>query len=350
MKKILIIGGYGAVGSIITRHLAKLFPHQIIVAGRSIQKAQQFAATLDHTIIPHELDLSNLASTDIFNDTGMVIMCIDDQFVRVANLCADLGIHYIDITANQNIISKIEQLHSKAILNKSSMLLSVGLAPGITNLLAQHCTEKLKEVQAVDISILLGLGEQHGEHAYKWTFDNIHSSYSLKNGDQTTLVKSFTQQKTTELIGKRRFYLFNFSDQHTLSKTTSIQKVTTRMAFDSRFLTQSIGLLRKTGITKIFTRDKIQHFMIALFRKRMIGSDVFAVKAEAVNAFNEKYACSVKGYGEGKMTAFFAVQTALLMLQQSAPSGVHHSHRFIQNIPGFLTTLQTFDEKIQIEL
>jgi saccharopine dehydrogenase (NAD+, L-lysine-forming) len=44
---------------------------------------------------------------------------------------------------------------------------SVGLAPGLTNLLAKYCLEWLGTVDALEIGILLGLGEAHGPAAIR---------------------------------------------------------------------------------------------------------------------------------------------------------------------------------------
>ena len=41
--KILIIGGYGQVGKFATLELANAFPKHVIVAGRSLAKANDFA-------------------------------------------------------------------------------------------------------------------------------------------------------------------------------------------------------------------------------------------------------------------------------------------------------------------
>ena len=46
MKKILVLGGYGNFGSIISRELAKDPRFKVIVAGRSSQKASEFARSL----------------------------------------------------------------------------------------------------------------------------------------------------------------------------------------------------------------------------------------------------------------------------------------------------------------
>ncbi len=346
---ILIVGGYGKVGTIIVSHLAQLYPKKIIVAGRSLKKAQALSNALDNNAIPYYLDLSNPGDISILEKTKLVIMCIDQKDTKFVELCIEKGVHYIDITANQYFIEQIELLNQKAKINHTTIALSIGLAPGITNLLTQHCANQFIETTLIDIFILLGIGEKHGDAAYRWTFDNIHSSYDINDNGRTKTIKSFTLPKENNLLGKRKFYTFNFSDQHTLAKTINAEQVLTRMAFDNKLLTSSVALFRKLGLTRFFNYRKIQNAFIYLFKRMNIGSDIFAVKAVAENPQNEVYECSLKGNGEGKITAYVAIETALYVMQKNLPYGVKHLHQIVENIPDFLENLKQYNNTIEIK-
>jgi len=346
---ILIVGGYGKVGGIISRHLAQIYPEKIIVAGRSFEKAKKMSETLDHNVIPYHLDICNQTDGAFLENTKLVIMCIDQKDTKFVELCIEKGVHYTDITANQYFIEQIERLDKKAKLKNVAVTLSIGLAPGITNLLAQHCANQISGTTLIDIFILLGIGEKHGAGAYRWTFDNIHSSYNIDENSKTKRIKSFTLPKENNLVGKRKFYTFNFSDQHTLVKTINTRQILTRMAFDSKIFTSSVALLRKVGLTKIFSNRKVQDIFIYLFQKISVGSDIFAVKAVAENAQNERYEYSLEGKGEGKTTAYVAVETALYIMQNNLSYGVRHIHQIVENIPEFLENLKRYDSTIEIK-
>jgi len=346
---ILIVGGYGKVGSIISRHLAELYPKKIIVAGRSFEKAKTLSETLDHNVIPYHLDIDSQTDNAVLENTKLVVMCIDQKDTKFVELCIETGVHYIDITANQHFIDQVELLDEKAKSNNVIVALSIGLAPGITNLLAQHCANQISETTVIDIFILLGIWEKHGDAAYRWTFDNIHSSYNINDSGKTKTIKSFTLPQKINLAGKRKFYTFNFSDQHTLAKTINTKQVLTRMAFDSTILTSLVALLRKSGLTKIFNYKIFQNICIYLFKKMKIGSDEFAVKAVAGNTANEIYECNLEGKGEGKTTAYIAIETVLYVIQNNFSNGVRHIHQIIENIPEFLENLKRYDSTIEVK-
>lgn len=348
--KILIVGGYGAVGSIIAEQLAAHFPNRVIVAGRSFEKAKQLADKLNNVVTPYFLDINNFSDTALLNDVSLVVMCIDQANLHFIKACIAHRINYIDITANQELIENIETLHQDARENKSSVILSVGLAPGITNLLAQHSLNTNKGITAIDIFILLGLGEKHGDHAYQWTFDNFNTNYDIVLNGSKTRVKSFTQAQQAQLLGKRSFYLFNFSDQHSLQKTTSAQEVITRMAFDSKLLTGLVAIGRKLGLTSIFKNKKLQGTLIKIFKNFSYSSDVYGAKVVGNTNDNTMTEYSVSGNGEGKVTAYVATEMALYCITNPVKSGVWHSHQVINDIPAFLNQLKKYDKSVTINL
>lgn len=348
MKNILIIGGYGAVGRLISTHLAQEYPKKVIVAGRNLEKAQQLARQLNDEVIPLQFDVSKWDDEDVLEDIGLVVMCIDLSNKGFLDQCIRRGIDYVDITASQRIISEIEKLATVAQEYRSRVVLSVGLAPGITNLLARQCINKSSKRDWLNIFILLGLGEKHGEFAYRWTFDHMHTKYDIQWGEVKRRVKSFTEPVKVDLIGEREFYLFNFSDQHSLSKSTSIKKVLTRMAFDSQILTKLFALMRMIGVTRLLKIEWVQRMLIKLFNKVTIGSDVYAVKVVSGDGKDIGYSCRVSGKGEGQVTAYTAILTVKYLMQNPVRYGVSHLDEIITDIPEFINQLKIYDEKIEI--
>ncbi|MEC0554668.1 hypothetical protein P8853_14570 [Bacillus haynesii] len=69
---------------------------------------------------------------------------------------------------------------------------TVGLAPGLTNLLAQKAAQALDETSCIDIAIMLGLGDSHGKAAIEWTVDHLNMVYDVKVNGRLMEVSSFT--------------------------------------------------------------------------------------------------------------------------------------------------------------
>lgn len=350
IQNVLVIGGYGEVGSIITEVISKNYKWKVYVAGRNLGKAEKLAHKLNHKVVPLQFDLSDTSEYSILEDIDLVIMCVEQTGTEFVEQCITRGIHYIDITATHQRIEEIEALDGLAKKNNVRVVLSVGLAPGITNLLAQYCTELLPDGTRINLFVLLGTGEKHGDAAYHWTFDNLHTTYKISNNDETPIVKSFTSPVTTQLFGKRTFYLFNFSDQHSLVKTTRVNTVRTRLAFDSKALTQAIAFFRKIGLTKVFQFRRIQNLIMPLFKKSLLGDEIYSVKAVIENDRGESRECSLSGNGEGKVTAYIASMVALNIVDSAHHYGVSHLNEIVSEIPDFLNAVCSYDNSIKIKL
>ena len=98
----------------------------------------------------------------------------------------------------------------------------MGLAPGLTNLLARRCAQTLEAGRSIDVFVLLGLGEAHGEAAVRWTVENLVKRFPAPGAG---MVESLTDPKSTTFpggYGVRRAYRFDFADQHVISRTRGV--------------------------------------------------------------------------------------------------------------------------------
>jgi len=344
--KILVVGGYGAVGRTIATTLGNSFPGQVIVAGRNYQKAEALSAELGQKVLPLALDVSNVSPNDKrLNDVALVVMCLDLDDPQFVAQCIQRGIHYIDISATYEILSKIEQLNTVAVNAGATVILSVGLMPGLSNLLAKHCQSKIPAMRYADIYVLLGMGEAHGEAAIRWTLENINTEFTLKTRDGTKRVSSFSKGKQTILpggFGKRTAYAFDFSDQHVIPKTLNIDAAASWFCLDSAFVTTLFAWYKKTGLSKILKFESAQNFSVKLLQKFQFGSDKFIIKVEAgINPEQGAlYECSVSGNGEACFTGLVAAKVAEALYTASFAPGVFHIEQlfdpitFIENIAG----------------
>ncbi|MCX2975435.1 Saccharopine dehydrogenase [Halieaceae bacterium IMCC8485] len=328
--KILVVGGYGAVGRVVSTTLGNLIPGEVIVAGRNFQKAKELSSKLNHKVLPLELDITSISKDEeCLATVSIVVMCIDQKNTHFVTHCIQRGIHYIDIAANSAFLSKIESLDDEAKSHNSTVVLSVGLAPGITNLLAKQCQSMVQDMRYADIYIMLGLGEKHGEAAFRWAFEDLNDQFSIKEEGEIKQVRSFEDGKETIFPGrfeKRITYRSNFSDQHIIPKTLNIDSTSTRMCFDSAVMTCLYALLKKCGLGRLFKLRIVQNILINLLQLFRMGSDQFVVKVEAGKNREQGalYECSISGNGEGNVTGLVAAKVAEHLYMSSFASGVFH--------------------------
>lgn len=334
--KILIVGGYGNVGHFIVAELAKDYSDDLIIAGRDLLKAQATAKKFGDKVSAKVLDVNcNVFQEEAFSDVKLVIMCIDQQNTAFVEFCINQGINYIDITASYEFISQLEKLHSLAAKNKSSVILSVGIAPGLTNLLAKLCKQNNELVKFIDIYILLGSGGKHGDAAYRWLLKDINDTFILNVSGESVTYSSFTKGKSTTIadeVHTRTFYRSNFSDQHVIPQTLNINSASTYLCFDSKLLTNLIVFLKWIGISKLLKIYWFQWITIKLFTLFNLGSEAFFIKVVGKDSNGKDCASSfsLTGVNEGKVTASVASQLAQIVIKYNVKHGVHHIENVVQ--------------------
>jgi saccharopine dehydrogenase-like NADP-dependent oxidoreductase len=351
--KIVVVGGYGQVGQVICNCLGNLFPGKVFAAGRSFEKAKQFASTTYGKVLPLQMDADDSQSVDLLEEVTLVVMCLDQENTRFVEKCFEHKIHYIDISASHNFLSKVRKLGNNERALQSTSVLSVGLAPGLTNMLVKQSAKVLDEVHSADIFLMLGLGEQHGKAAIEWMVDNINVDFSVVEEGLKKQVKSFEDGKKTEFpgkLGRRMAYRFNFSDQHALPDTLDIQTISTRICFDSAVITNLIALLKKLGVYRFLQYQVFRQFMINLFLKFHWGTEIYVAKVSAVGLNNNQtvcYECSIVGQKEFYITGKIAAFVAKNIYSKKYQPGVFHMEELFQpmELIDDLGGLVTFDER-----
>ena len=324
---VLVVGGYGAVGSIVTREVALRTPGHVIVSGRDLVAAESLARRFDNARAVH-LDLADPRSLARVLDefpVKVVVLAVEPDNAEPARMCVERGVHVIDVSASAGLLTQTEQLHDLAVKHDATALLSVGLAPGLTNVLARRALDSLPESRRIDITILLGGGEKHGKDAIRWTIRQLQApSPDTKARSLKVWLPGF---------GVRRAHPFPFSDQITLRRTLPIAQASTRMCFDSATVTALIFGARRAGVFRLARGPRTLAALTALFGGVHAGSDRYVVRVDAQDAEGQHAWHAVTGNRQSLATGLAAAAATAQLLTDELPPGVHHLdqlHQFHQ--------------------
>ncbi|WP_181469703.1 saccharopine dehydrogenase family protein [Paenibacillus sp. MDMC362] len=212
----------------------------------------------------------------------------------------------------------------------SSAILSVGLAPGLTNLMASWASKGLDVTESVDISIMLGLGDRHGKAAVEWTVDNLLSTFQVMENHRIKTIASFSDGRSVffgEKIGCKSVYRFPFSDQSTLPNTLEVPTVSTRLGFDSSPLTSILAGFRASGLYHLLKVKWIRNAAVQAFMNKRMGSDDVALKIEAHgkrHGKNSTVESLLVGRDQSRITAKVAARVADAVYSGNIACGVFH--------------------------
>lgn len=331
-ENILIIGGYGKVGSVISTRLGEYFPQKVFAVGRDYYKAQALSSQTNGNVLPLTFDLTDhQIDENFFDDVQLVVMCVDQSDTRFVRACLERGINYIDITANAEFLFEIEQLDELAKKSGATAILSVGLSPGITNIMGKFSENLLGNLKEFNIFILLGLGEDHGGAAVQWVVDNLYKDFRVLKDHKAIKVRSFHERLEVNYpgIGNRLAYRFDFADQHVLARTLKIGSVSTWLSFDINGVAKGLANLQKVGGRRFLNYPPIKKLAVYLFNKIKIGSNVFIIKTVAKNSGND-LVLTVLGENESEATGIITASVAKRLISSKPEAGVFHIEEFIE--------------------
>ncbi|AJS60446.1 saccharopine dehydrogenase family protein [Paenibacillus sp. IHBB 10380] len=330
-QDIVVIGGYGHVGAQICRILGDKYPGDVYAAGRSLERAEQLCSATGGKVKPLRMALGEPVNKHLLQRVKLVVMCLDQQDTSFVKACLESGTHYVDVSANGPFFKQLEALDRSGAGQKATAVLSVGLAPGLTNLLAGQAKLAMDQTESMDISVMLGLGDSHGKAAIEWTVDSLSASFNIVEKDLSVPVNSFTDGKETDFggrLGRHTAYRFPFSDQFTLPRTLGIPSVSTRLCFDSHLATVSIAVLQKMGLMTLLRGERGRNIAVKSFGKLRFGSERFAVKVDAYGYKDGSHMIGeycIQGTNESKITAKTAAAVAEAVYSATElPTGVFH--------------------------
>ncbi|MCP2293000.1 saccharopine dehydrogenase NADP-binding domain-containing protein [Nocardia amikacinitolerans] len=307
---VVILGGYGAVGREAAAALVAA-GQRVRLVGRRPERARAVdGAEMVRADIADDRQLA-----EVLDDASVVLMCAELDNARVARACFERGVHYLDVSASHGVLGGIEELDDLAVAHDAVGVLSVGLIPGVSNLLARRVVE-VSGGRTVRIGAVLGSGEAHGPAALRWTLDGLG-----------TMSGSW---RMTFPEGGRVVHRFPFSDQYTLVHTLGIDEARTGLALDSRPLTWLIGAARRPLLARLM-RGRVVEWLLARVH---VGSERFAVVAES-GATSAWFAGHRQSHATGLVAAL------LVRRVESFPAGVRHIDQLVE-LGEFLAELDAY--------
>lgn len=322
--RLLIAGGYGAVGAHLSRELAAYHDIELIVAGRRPERAAALAVEIGAA--HRGLDLRDPSTwEDAVKQVDGVVMCMDLASPDFVGFVFARGIDYIDVTAEDALHRAIAML---PLPPRSAAMLSVGLAPGLTNLFAADAAAHLDSVRSVEIGILTGLGDVHGAAGIAWTARKMFDPAEPRGSETLDFGPPW---------GRRRAHRVGFSDQYALAQTLGLP-VTTRLAFESRFATAAtFSLARRFGGNAGMRAATTKAFGLLRLGSRSIALSVTA--SGTLRGADATVTHRFRGEIETLTTARLAALQIRAFLAQRPPPGVWHSHEIL-DAPGQFAAIE----------
>jgi len=155
VSRILVIGGYGGFGARLCRRLAAA-GHQLLVGGRSSEKAARFAAELPRArgiAVDRDGDIAAVLAAD---SPDLVIDAagpFQASSYSVPEACIAAGIPYLDLADARHFVVGISALDRAAREAGTVIVSGASSVPALSGAVARALAEGLDHIHAVDVAL-----------------------------------------------------------------------------------------------------------------------------------------------------------------------------------------------------
>lgn len=163
---VMVLGGYGAFGSHISRALSREPNLRLIIAGRDINKAREFTERLrlesgSTQIEARSVNIFAAHLVDLFRDTQtdlVIHTCgpFQGQDYQVARACIKAGVHYIDLADSRTFVCGINRLDDNARAKNVLAVAGASSVPGLSSAIIDKHAPRFKQLTAVEYGITPG--------------------------------------------------------------------------------------------------------------------------------------------------------------------------------------------------
>lgn len=255
--KVVVLGGAGAVGTVIVKHLVE-YPEisEVVCADIAMERAKRLANRLRSSKLKvKRVNAADFASIlNVLMDADLVINSARPEWnLSIMDIAIETGTHYMDLAAE----GLYRQLARDDEWRKANLtaLISVGEAPGLSNVFAKYAADKLDKVD--EIRIRDGYRIISDEIIFTFAPDIaieelLYKSVVYENGEFKR-VPSMTGEEIYEFpepVGPLKVYFANHEEPMTLPLFLGkkVKYVDFKMALSEREK-QLVEILWKLGLT-----------------------------------------------------------------------------------------------------
>ncbi|MBI5060172.1 saccharopine dehydrogenase NADP-binding domain-containing protein [candidate division KSB1 bacterium] len=163
MKTILLIGGYGGAGSALARMILRETDARVIIAGRNLDKANDFASRLNrdfpgervHGVYVDAADIESASHVITKAELVLIASASAKHVDEIAEICLDAGVDYLDIHFGPNVYPALAPLARQIEAAGRLFITQAGFHPGLPAALIRYLAPRFDRLNSVSIGLLV---------------------------------------------------------------------------------------------------------------------------------------------------------------------------------------------------
>jgi len=251
VPELWLIGGTGDIGTKVAARLAAADAGPVVLVSRSQDRAEAAAHSLgDPATRGQGIDSANASAVAQIPPGSAVLNLTEATSPAFAARVVAGGGSFVETSASADYIARLRSAVSAA-NGPGRAVFSVGLTPGLTNILAAELVARMPQAKALDIIVEMGMGRHHGLAATEWFLRNAGVDYPAIIDGTQALHAPARMRRRVRFTGDARTRLalgYGFSDQLVIAERLKLASVRTFTALEPAFATHGLGLAISAGL------------------------------------------------------------------------------------------------------
>lgn len=252
--KILVAGASGVLGQLICREVIRIFnPNVDLFVGdycaeRGQRTAMEFHADFRYTPIDDEDALARS-----FAGMDLVIVAFNQREPIIQKVCIERSIKCIDLTAFDDGVSRVEELHEERPDSDSAIVMLAGFFPGLSGLLVKKAVAEFSGVSEVNIALVQNTNAKAGASGVLDMLRIISQPVEMMVQNEKVTIPGFRLKREINLPGLNRKYhvrRINSAEKSLVASRLKLENVYYWTGWNSRLFNAFIALLKNLGVIK----------------------------------------------------------------------------------------------------
>ncbi len=204
-NRLIVVGGYGVFGGRLARALARWPDTEVIVAGRSLEKAQAFCARHGGTPLALDRDAPDLAARlarlapAVVVDAAGPFQLYGTEAPALARAAIACGAHYIDLSDDAAFTASIAGLDAAARARGVAVISGASSVPGISSAAVAALSEGFKEILSIESAILHGNRAPRGLSVVRAILAQAGQPLEIRRAGRAEVVRGWSDPRRETL-------------------------------------------------------------------------------------------------------------------------------------------------------
>jgi saccharopine dehydrogenase-like NADP-dependent oxidoreductase len=300
MRRVLIIGGCGRIGSSIAEDVLAHTQAEVTITGRNPQLGMAALERLGSNVRFQVLDLGQPAQlAEAVAKADLVIHSAGPFHYREAQVlktCIDHRVDYIDVSDERRFTRKALALRAAAETAGITAIINTGVFPGISNSMVRKGVESMEQADSIQLSYVVAGSGGAGVTVMRTTFIGLQRPFEAWIDGRWQSIKPYTDREQLafpEPYGKANVYWYDMPEAITLQETFPVQEVVTKFGVVPDFYNHATWSMAHWLPSAILRSRRTVEFLARVSHWMTDVTDRFSGTGVAMR-------CDVKGHHHGQ--------------------------------------------------